>query len=181
MSTIDFTNILDPDFPVVDPTKVTPTADQVALLLRTRTVDQSGAEQTTFTSGTRPTATEAAGVISQAVQLTLADMPAYLPESIYPRILQAVILKAAGLIERSFYREQYDQGSGKDFETDYERLLASIEIVSGGSGTGNRVDSVVGRSTMAEYEPDYPLPPPRVMPRPPSIDGNPADEAQADN
>lgn len=182
MSPIDFTTILDPDFPPVDRSRVTPSIQAVALLERTRTVDQSGAEQGTFTSTTRPTNDECDGIISQAVELALADMPDYLPESIYPRVLQAVALKAAVLIEASFYREQYTKGSAQYYEQAYEKLLASIELISGGSGAGNRVDSVMMRSTMAEYEPDYPLPPPRVMPKLPfSIDGNLADEGQEDN
>lgn len=182
MSTIDFTNILDPDFPPVNRAAVTPTIDQVALLEETRLVDNTGTDQTTFTATTRPSATQATGVIAQALELVLSDMPDYLPESIYPRVLQAVILRSAVLIEISFFREQYDQGSARAYEAMYEKLLASIELLSGGSGAGNRVDSIMARSTMAEYEPDYPIPPPRVMPKMPfSIDGTPGDEGQADN
>jgi hypothetical protein len=179
---IDFTNILDDDLPPVNRAEVTPTVDQVAILERTRTVDQSGAEQGTFTSNTRPTDAEAGLIIAQALEFTLADMPDYLPESIYPRVLQAVALKAAVLIELSFYREQYRQGSAEGFDSMYEKLLASIEIVAGGSTAGRRVDSIMARSTMAEYQPDYPPPPPRVMPKMPfPIDGAPGDEGQDDN
>jgi hypothetical protein len=178
---VDFTYILDPDFPVVNRPAVTPTIDQVAVLEATRLVDNTGADQSTFTATTRPNATQAASIISQALKLTLADLPDYVPESVYPRVLQAVTLRSAVLIELSFFREQYHQGSAQGFEQMYEKLLASIELVAGGSGAGNRVDTIMGRSTMAEYEPDYPMPPPRVMPRRVSIDGTPADEAQADN
>jgi hypothetical protein len=182
MSPVDFTYILDEDLPPVDRSQVRPSVDAVALLEATRLVDISGADQTTFTDTTRPTAAQCQGVIDQAVELALADIPDYLPESSYPRIQQLVALKAACLIERSFFREQYNKGSAEGYEKDYDLLVEAIERVVGGSGFGERVDSVMMRSTMAEYEPDYPVPPPRIMPRMPfPFDGNPDSEGQADN
>lgn len=182
MSTIDFTYINDPDFPPVDRAQVTPTVDQVAITARTRTIDGDGVEQTTFTDTTRPTATECSFLVQQAVETVLSEMPDHLPVAVYPRLLQAIIFEAATLIELSFYREQYNQGSAKGFQDKRTMLLQSIEKVIGGAGVGQRVDSVVARSTMAEYEPDYAPPPPRVMPTLPfSIDGSPADEGQQDN
>lgn len=179
MTSIDFTNIVDTDFPVADRLRVRPSVKEVALLERTRTVDQSGEEQGTFTPGTRPALDEVEELIDQALELTLSDLPDYLPESIYPRVQQAVALRAAVLIELSFYREQYNQGSAKGYDTMYDKLIASIELL-GGMGDGKRVDSIMGRSTMAEYEPDLPIPPPRVMPKTPfPIDGNPDSEGQA--
>lgn len=175
---IDFTNILDTDFPVVDRLRVAPSVQEVALLERTRTVDQSGEEQGDFTPSTRPKITEVEELIQQAVELTLADLPDYVPESLYPRVQQAITLKAAVLIELSFYREQYNQGSAKGYDTMYDKLIASIELV-GGLGDGKRVDSIMGRSTMVEFDPDLPIPPPRVIPKTPfSIDGNPDSEGQ---
>jgi hypothetical protein len=93
--TIDFTNILDPDFPQIDRTRVRPSVKQVSILERTRCVDDSGADAGTFTDTTYPTYDECEGVIDTALELTLADVPDYLPESIYPRLLQAVALRAA--------------------------------------------------------------------------------------
>jgi hypothetical protein len=175
---IDFTNIIDNDFPVVDRLRVAPSVEEVALLERTRTVDQSGEEQGTFTTATRPTLAEVNKLIAQALELTLSDLPDYLPESIYPRIQQAVALRAAVLVEISFYREQYNQGSARAYDTMYDKLIASIELL-GGSGAGRRVDSIMGRSTMAEFEPDLPIPPPRIIVKTPfPIDGNPDSEGQ---
>lgn len=174
---MDFTNILDPDFPQIDRTRVRPSVQQVAVHEATRTVDETGKVVGTFTDTTWPTADMCELVIDQAVELCLADLPDYMPESTYPRILQAVAFRAACLIERGFYREQYEKGSSKSHEDDYDKLLASIEVVSGGAQAGRRVDTPMMRSTMAEYEPDYPLPPPRIMPKLPFIvDGSTGDE-----
>lgn len=174
---IDFTNILDPDLPQIDRSQVRPSGSQVAIRCATRTMDQTGVPQGRWTDTTWPTADMAEGIIDQAVEETLADMPDYLPESTYPRVLQCVILKAACIVERTCYREQSEKGSSKNHEDTYEKLLASIEMVTGGTTAGHRVDSVMLRSTMAEYEPDYPLPPPRVMPKLPFVeDGSTGDE-----
>lgn len=175
-SGIDFTNVIDPDFPPINREAVTPSVSEVALLCRTRTVDNTGAEQATFTPNTRPKYVEVENLIRMAVSQCLVDLPDYVAESYYPRIKEAVVLKAASLIELSFFREQYNQGSAQAYDTMYDKLIASIEMIEGGSGSGRRVDSVMGRSTMVEYDPDYPMPPPRVIVRPVPIDGNPLDE-----
>lgn len=175
----DFTNILDTDFPPVNRDRVRPAVREVALLERTRCVEQDGAVVNTFTTLTSPTYDECEGVIDQAVEMVLVDLPDYLPESTYPRVKQAVILRAAFLVEMSFYREQIKESAASIWDTQYDKVIASIEIVTGGSGVGTRVDSIMGRSTMAEYDPDLPIPPPRVMPKMPfPIDGNPYSEGQ---
>ncbi len=179
MSGIDFTNILDEDFPLVDRVYVRPSVQEVAALEHTRTTDDTAAEVGDFTANTRPSRIQAEALIDLALELTLSDLPDYLPESIYARIQQAVALKAAVLVETSYYREQYTQGSARGYETMYDKLIASIEML-GGMGDGQRVDSIMGRSTMAEYDPDLPIPPPRVIPKTPfPFDGNPDSEGQA--
>jgi hypothetical protein len=177
MPGIDFTNLIDPDYPIVDRSMVTPTQEEVALLERTRTIDEAGAEHTTFTDKTRPTKDEADSLIKQALEITLSELPDYLPESVYLRIQQAVALRAAVLVEISFYREQYDRGSAKSYEAMYFRLIDSIQE-QGGLGVGSRVDTPIMRSSMSEYQPDYPAPPPRVLPKTPFPIDQPTDEGQ---
>lgn len=184
MSTLDFTYLIDEDFPQVDRAKVMPSVEQVALMERTRCVNEYGDDQGGFNDSTHPTYDECQGVILQAVELVLSEIPDYLPESIYPRIQQAAIFKASILIEASFYKEQYKSGSADYFETAYMGLVENLQGLGGGvNGQGHRVDSIMTRSTMAEYEPDYTLPPPRVMPKVPYIiDGSTGDEeGQVDN
>lgn len=165
MTEIDYTNLVDRDFPVVDRTKVVPSVKEVALLERTRTVGQDGTEQGTFTATTRPTEEEVEELTAQAVEVILADLPDYLPESAYPRIQQAICLKAAVLIETSFFREQYNSSGAKGYETACERLVESINEIVGMNAGGKRVDSPLLRSSMAEYQPDYPIPPPHIIPK----------------
>ena len=183
MSTLDFTYLIDEDFPQVDRAKVAPSVEQVALMERTRCVNEYGDDQGGFNDSTHPTYDECQGVILQAVELVLSEIPDYLPESIYPCIQQAAIFKASILIEASFYKEQYKSGSADYFETAYMGLVEKLQEVGGGKSGGSRVDSIMTRSTMAEYEPDYTLPPPRVMVKTPVIiDGSTGDEeGQVDN
>ena len=182
MTGIDWTYLVDEDLPPIDRGQVRPSVEAVAIASYTRTADISGALLGVFTDGTTPTYDQCQGVIDQAIELCLSDLPDYLPVDTYPRIQQAVVLKAACLVERFFYREQYEKGSARGHQDDYDLLIESIERFSGGGSDGERVDSIMARSTMAEYEPDYPMPPPRIMPRfPLPIDGSPDDEGQADN
>lgn len=150
-------------FPPVDVTKVTPTSDDVALLCATRTIDTSGTQLGTFTSDTNPTDTQTAALIDQAVTLVLAPLPDYLQESLYERIRQTAALQAAILVETSFYREQANTGSIVAMQAALTGMQRAIQEDAGGAGASQRVDSVVVRSTMAEYDPYYVMPPPPVV------------------
>lgn len=66
MTGIDYTNIVDNDFPIVDRTKVVPGMAEVAPLARARTVDQLGEENGAFTKTTRPASAEREPMIQQA-------------------------------------------------------------------------------------------------------------------
>jgi hypothetical protein len=92
--------------PVVDPVQVTPSVDEVASLERTRTLDNSGQEQETFTSSTRPTDVEAQTLIGVAADEVLARLPTNIDPAFYPSIAAVISLRAASLIEVSYYREQ---------------------------------------------------------------------------
>jgi hypothetical protein len=83
----------------------TPSVDDVAKLLRTRTVESGGSEAGTFTDTTYPTATEAAALIDQAVDEVLAALPLHADPMWYPAIRAVCASRAAALIELSFYRD----------------------------------------------------------------------------
>jgi hypothetical protein len=91
--------------PAVDPTEAAPSVDDVAELLRTRTVESGGSEAGTFTNTTYPTATEAAALIDQAVDEVLAALPLHADPMWYPAIRAVCATRAAALIELSFYRD----------------------------------------------------------------------------
>jgi hypothetical protein len=120
-----------------------------------------------FTSDTNPTDAQCDALITQAVQLVLTPLPDYLPASLYGRIRQAASLQAAILVETSFYREQANSGSIVALTAAMRALLDAIQEDSGGAGVSNRVDSIVARSTMAEYDPYYTMPPPPTQGVPP--------------
>jgi hypothetical protein len=100
---------------------ITPTVDDVALLMRTRTVagvatglgaDTGAGEITTFDETTRPTATEVAAVIEMAVDTVVGQVPGTvtdIPVEEAPVVKEAVTLYAAVLTEASFWREQANQ------------------------------------------------------------------------
>lgn len=150
-------------FPAVDRAQCTPSVDDVALLCATRTIDEAGDQLGVFTSDTNPTDVQAQALIEQAVMLVLTPLPDYLPASLYARIAQAAALQAAILVETSFYREQANSGSIVALTSALTAMLRSIAEDAGGGGASQRVDSVVVRSTMADYDPYYVMPPPPVV------------------
>ena len=155
-----------PAYPPVDQDQVTPSSDDVALLVATRTIDTDGDELGTFTDDTRPTDVQADALIQQAVTMILTPLPDRVPASLYSRIAQAVTVQAAILVETSFYREQANTGTITSLSTQLGAMLDAIQEDAGGAGVSNRVDAVVVRSTMADYDPYYAMPPPPVVGQP---------------
>jgi hypothetical protein len=92
---------------------IMPTVDQVALLLRTRTVgpssglggDTGSADATTFTNSTRPTSTEVESIIQTSYGAVEAMLRKPIPQTEILSVQHAVALYAAILIETSFFRE----------------------------------------------------------------------------
>jgi hypothetical protein len=93
---------------------ITPTVDEVALLLRTRTVgdvsgglggDTQATSLTTFTDHTRPTAVEVASVIATSLGAVRGMLRGPVPDYEESSARHAVALYAAILIETSFFRE----------------------------------------------------------------------------
>jgi hypothetical protein len=92
--------------PPVDPVACTPTVDDVAALERTRTVDAVGGDIGAFTSTTHPTDVECQALIDQALDEVLARLPLHADPVWYPAIRRLVALRAAAMVETSYYREQ---------------------------------------------------------------------------
>jgi hypothetical protein len=91
-----------------------PTVAEVALLLRTRTVgpssgglggDTAPGELTTFTSSTRPSATEVDRIIGTATDAVMGMLRKPIPDTEMNSVRHAIALYAAILIETSFFRE----------------------------------------------------------------------------
>jgi len=101
---------------------ITPTVDEVALLLRTRTVgssqtgglgsDTGPSELTTFDDTTRPTDTEVQAVVQTAlgaVNGRLGVPLTQVADELAPALRYAVTLQTAILIEVSFFRESANE------------------------------------------------------------------------
>jgi hypothetical protein len=162
--------------PPVDLAQVTPAVADVALLCATRTIDSTTTQLGTFTADTNPTDVQCQALIAQAVTLALAPLPDYLQPSLYGRIREAAALQAAILVETSFYREQANAAALAAMIALLQAMQTSIQADAGGAGAASRrVDSIVVRSTMTDYDPYYPMPPPPAVginaPAPPVVQG----------
>lgn len=135
------------------PESLIPTVDDVALLLRTRTVggarvglggDTGPGPRNigTFTEETRPTALEverliemSAGTVAGEVRTPLAQLPLVQ----VPRARLAIALHAAILVESSFFREQADDAAVTVLRDMYATEVDGISAaIAGGSASAAR-------------------------------------------
>lgn len=108
-----------------------PTLDEVASLLRSRTVDQYGNEVDTFTSATRPTDVQAQNIIDSAfdlVNLRVGRINSASTE-IIAQAKAVVMLLAARLIETVYYPEQaaQNESAAQLYGDMYNEAIASLE------------------------------------------------------
>jgi hypothetical protein len=134
----------------------------VALLLRTRTVgyapgggglggDTGPGDVGTFTTTTRPTAAEAADVIELAADEVLGQLPAAVDVRLYPAVSRAIAVRAAVVIEASFFRE-----TATDLSTAY---AASMTALAGATPGDVAIASGISDRELAVWDP-WVLPPP---------------------
>jgi hypothetical protein len=122
------TSTVGVDYPPVDVPSVTPSIDDVAALLRTRTVAGSGTEEITFTDQTRPAADEVSALIPQALDAVLAELPYKTFDPLhYPQVKRVTALMSAILIEGSYFREQLTEGSANLWRTLYTTALSGLQ------------------------------------------------------
>jgi hypothetical protein len=125
--------------PPIDRAAVLPAVDDVALLLRTRTVgyapgggglggDTGPGDVGTFTTTTRPTAAEAADVIEMAADEVLGQLPAAVDVRLYAAIERAIATRAAVVIEQSFFRE-----TSADLSAAYATSMTALQGAVPGS------------------------------------------------
>lgn len=131
----------------------TPTVDDVAALLRARTRDDVGVEVGTFNEDTSPTADEVTNLIALAVGSVSSAVGADIPDAAdrddggdvdahRDAAKTLVSLKAAMLIELSYYPEQIDADRSpynayKDiYDENRAALLEAVLEARGGSSDG---------------------------------------------
>lgn len=98
----------------VDPASITPTLDQVASHIRTRTLDDNGVQVGTFNADTQPTGDEAGIHVARAARYVALQMGTPLTQwtgSLSDSAKDVVSIYAALAIEQSFY------GSGSNPDT----------------------------------------------------------------
>jgi hypothetical protein len=151
-----------------------PTTDDVALLLRTRTVghaptqgglggDTGPQDVTTFSDTTRPTETEVDRLIDTSFDAMIGRLDTLLIESQYEAFGHVVALYTAMLIEQSFFRETINEAllgmwtqmindalSGIRLAIDREQPLTGSK-----QGFGTLVIGTTMAPTQSVPEPDY--------------------------
>jgi hypothetical protein len=159
--------------PALTPEDLKPTIDDVAMLLRTRTVgppnanagglggDTGPSDYTTFDATTRPTDTEVQMIIDASYGTVLArlDMaPAELQDWQSMVVRHASALYAAILIEVSFFKETTNQALLDMWRSMIDQALTGVQ----GGGTGSessrrfRIGTLVVASGTSELGPYAP-------------------------
>lgn len=107
-----------------------PDVSEVAALLRARTKDSNGNELGTFNDSTRPTGTEAQVLIAQAAAEVAMRVGPAPPADLLAVTRFAVALRAATLIESSYFPEQINAESSAytTMRLGYEDLVRRVTV-----------------------------------------------------
>jgi hypothetical protein len=111
---------------------LTPTLDDVAALLRARTYDANGVQVGQFTGSTRPSAAHVQELIDFAAGDVLARAGVGIAEQYWPEARRLAALRAAALVESSFFPEQLDsdRSAYKEYTAAYlDGIRALVELV----------------------------------------------------
>jgi hypothetical protein len=128
-------NVISPAIPApppVDQDAVRPNVDDVGVLSRTRTVDETtGSEVGSFTESTRPSASEVEDLIDTASADVLSQLPPNLDPVWYGAISRAIALRAAFTLEASFYREaaSVNVGPAAEYGQRFSADLAALQAL----------------------------------------------------
>jgi hypothetical protein len=149
----------EPVHNVVDETApYLPTIQDIASLMRARTVDTFGKEGT-FDASTRPTGEDVVVLIDQATSDVTTAIDTDIPPGAYRYAKQAIIYRTAMLIELGYWPEQIN--TGRSPYAQYEALFNDFFINLKSAIEREQVEAVEGESAasagMAAFSfPDYP-------------------------
>jgi hypothetical protein len=151
-----------------------PSVDDVALLLRTRTVGHNAAygglggdtgpqDVTTFSDTTRPTATEVEMLIETSYDAMIGRLDAALIDSQFVAFSHVVALYTATLVEQSFFRETINEALLAMWTQMINDALAGIRLAiereepltSARMGFGTLVIGTTVTPALVAPEPDY--------------------------
>lgn len=120
----------------------TPTSDEVAALLRSRTVNQAGAEVGVFNDETRPTYTEVVSLINQGVRDVRLRIGADIPNigEIWEGARAMAALRTAMYVELNYFPEQIPTGRSpyNEYKDLWDEMMAYLEeaVQSAEANTG---------------------------------------------
>jgi hypothetical protein len=120
-----------------------PTVDDVGALIRTRTKDRFGNELGTFTADTRPTDDQVLVLVGQAYDYVTARVDTDLPEESWRAARSCIALKAAMMVELSYWPDQIPLN-----QSPYASLRLEFE---GANGDGGQMAGLV-QSVVRENE-----------------------------
>lgn len=111
---------------------IRPSVQDLGSLLRARTTDNNGNEIGTFTADTRPTAAQADGLITFATDMVLLHVGENLPDRLRSRVRSVILLRAAQLVEATYYPEQANDDQAQSaftlYGAMYAEALASLDV-----------------------------------------------------
>ncbi|MCA1782239.1 MAG: hypothetical protein LC679_08725 [Intrasporangiaceae bacterium] len=134
---------------MADPVVWSPTVDAVGALLRARTKTTDGVEAGTFTVNTRPTAVQVAELIAIATSdvlgaveehtVVISDGTTIIEEYAYSAASGSAVVKAAMLVELSYFPEQVATGRSPYDQLSelYSQRLSHLRRLLGVAGDGN--------------------------------------------
>jgi hypothetical protein len=133
-------NVITPAVPApppIDASAITPSVADVAALERTRTIHDDLTEVSTFDSQTRPSDVECQELIQQSLGEMLTILPACVDPAWNGPIRAAIALRAAQLVEVSYYREQAMSpgGPAATHAAQYVALLQGLQRAIPGAVT----------------------------------------------
>jgi hypothetical protein len=129
-----------------------PSVREVASLIMSRTKDTSGNELGTFTMDTRPTSSKVQEIIGQAssdVEMLIDDD---IPPGAWGPVGQAIALRAAMIIERSYFSEQVNTN-----RSNYPQLERDYLGLMGKDGEAGVIARVVEREAQEAITGEAPL------------------------
>lgn len=119
-----------------------PTVAEVAAVTASRTIDNLGNEVGTFNTDTRPTAVQVDSLINTAAQIVVSKIGTTIPLSIEPIAKSVIAIRAAMLIELTYFPEQtkgdnYPYVNLRDmFKDQLDMLIAAYNNVNSGDVLG---------------------------------------------
>jgi len=150
--TVDFVSL---DLLVLDsfiPLEAVPSSTDVANLIIARTKDRMGNEVGDWTADTRPTYVKVSEIIVQAAQDISMYIDTDIPAEAYGIVHEAIALRAAMIIERSYYPEQISNN-----RSPYQQLKEDFYLLVGKDGMGGALQKAIEREAEEEIYGEEPM------------------------